>query len=389
MISFPAALQAVGGARTGVAPVNLLDVSDLNGNFYYWSDRRISAPFAIADEIPGNITLPVAIPAGQAVLWILPTKAVLGGTGGTGTVSLSGCQLQIDAGGAFSSGIMATWSGFKAAGLPPGAAIQAAYSVAAVEEVAEIQGDADFINNLGAPTGGNFNSQYHAGVTPTVAGIESASLYAQLLETVDVPVEIQVTVSFIGIAIYYNVPGSSIPGGQSPLVSNGYGPYQPWLLSVPKFTFHRSLQTDMGAFKVQNLSGTTLARDVDTILRAGTLEGALFVWRLWQPDAQAAWRTVQGTLTLDPRGEDNISLKGTQLLNPSQDDTPLEIYCETCQLQWAGPRCGATGETECSYSFQSCQVVERIMVTMNDYEKNYGEAIANTAQQVINRARKF
>jgi hypothetical protein len=82
-----------------------------------------------------------------------------------------------------------------------------------------------------------------------------------------------------------------------------------------------------------------------------------------------------------------VTLKGTQLLNPSQDDTPLEIYSETCQLQWGGPRYGATGSTECSYSFQSCQVVERIMVAPNHWEKNLGETTANTAMNVINRRR--
>lgn len=95
-------------------------------------------------------------------------------------------------------------------------------------------------------------------------------------------------------------------------------------------------------------------------------------------------------MTLDPgNGVDTAEIKGVQLLNPAQDDTPLEIYCETCQLNWGLARCGSTQPNECLYSYQSCQVVERIMVTMNDYEKNYGETTANTPLTVINRSRRI
>ena len=163
--------------------------------------------------------------------------------------------------------------------------------------------------------------------------------------------------------------------------------YQPWLLSVPQFSFHRSLVTDSGSFVIQNVSGDSLSRDMEKLLRASTFEGALFVYRYWQPDAEAAWIEVHGTLTVDDDGTDTITLKGKQLLDAGQDDTPLEIYSETCQLQWGGPRCGATGTTECSYSYQTCQSLNRIMVVMNNYEKNYGTSDANTALNVINRRR--
>jgi len=217
MISYPPSLLAIGGARTGIAPVNLLDVQDTNGNLYYWSDRKISAPTVISG------------PASVA--------------------------------------------------------------------------------------------------------------------------------------------------------------YLPWLVGVPEFKFYRSLITDTGSFVIQNLSGDTLSRDFEKIVRRSTLEGAMFVYRCYQADAQDSWLEVHGTLTLDPIGVDTAILKGAQLLNPSQDDTPLEIYCETCQLQWGGARCGSTQATECNYSYQSCQSLSRIMVAMNNYEKNYGEAAANTALNVINRRR--
>lgn len=175
-----------------------------------------------------------------------------------------------------------------------------------------------------------------------------------------------------------------------PHTGSGLVSYKPWLLQVPSFSFHRSLATDMGSFILQNLSGTTLARDMEVQLRASALQGAMFVYRCWQADAAAAWLEVHGTLSLDPgAGVDTVEIKGAQMLNPAQDDTPLEIYCETCQLNWGGPRCGSAQPNECLYSFQSCQVVERIFVTMNDFEKNYGETAANTPLQVINRNRRI
>jgi hypothetical protein len=138
---------------------------------------------------------------------------------------------------------------------------------------------------------------------------------------------------------------------------------------------------------IQNLSGDTLSRDFEKIARRSALEGAMFVYRLWQADAQEAWLEVHGTLSVDDIGVDTVTLKGSQLINPAQDDTPLEIYSETCQLQWGGVRCGATGSTECSYSYQSCQSLARIMVVMNNFETNYGENVADTALNAINRRR--
>ncbi|MDR3797957.1 MAG: hypothetical protein P4K93_07380 [Terracidiphilus sp.] len=165
--------------------------------------------------------------------------------------------------------------------------------------------------------------------------------------------------------------------------------YLPWLLGVPSFTFNRSTVSNTGNFKLQNVSGNTLARDVETQLRASALEGAFFVYRCWQADAEASWIEVHGTLTLDDNGVDTVSFKAIDIFSCAQDDTPLENYCETCQLQWGGPRCGSTQANECQYSFQSCQVVERIMVALNNYEKNYGETSANTPLTVINRTRRY
>lgn len=165
--------------------------------------------------------------------------------------------------------------------------------------------------------------------------------------------------------------------------------YVPWLLGAGPFTFNRSMATDSGSFKVQNVSGDTLMRDLEGKIRASTIEGALFVYRLWDAAAQSPYLLTMGTLGLGTRGDDACSFKTKPLSDPAQEDTPLEEYCETCQLNWAGPRCGATGATECLYSFQSCQVVERIMVAINSFEKNWGETSANSPLTVMNRTRRI
>ena len=196
------------------------------------------------------------------------------------------------------------------------------------------------------------------------------------------------SISNVGFLVYFHAAGTSIGTGNrrstKPILPV---PWQPWLLSVPEIASHRSLQTDVGSFVIQNISGDSLSRDAEKLLRASAFEGAEFIYRSWQADAEAGWREVHGTLKVTNVGVDTLTLAGKQTIDPSQADTPLEIYCETCQLQWGGPRCGATEATECSYNYQTCQQPNRIMVLMNNYEKNYGENPAATALNVINRRR--
>jgi hypothetical protein len=55
VITYPPSLQLTGGAQTGLAPCNLLDVLTVEGNLYYWADRAINAPAIItADGNPAN-----------------------------------------------------------------------------------------------------------------------------------------------------------------------------------------------------------------------------------------------------------------------------------------------------------------------------------------------
>jgi hypothetical protein len=431
VIQYPPSLIAVGGARTGIAPVNLLDVQDVNGNVYYWSDRPIVAPAVLPGAgamVPAAVSAAMAAvaapPPGQSIVWSLPTRVSSSGSGSYRNVvgenyqviaggSLTGAYLELTGSSSLSpSKAWVQWSGFQVPPLPGGAVVEAIVPVVMVSGLGQCaahtlycgEGSTSGSPNLvfegsfpGTPT--PYSGLYMGGLGGSAADLANAYMGYQIWQTLnDAPYGDNATVTFVGMAIYYSLGASGDAGGSggfegrtgAPISANPAVPgYAPWLLSVPSFSFHRSLQTDMGSFILQNLSGDTLSRDFERILRRSALEGALFVWRLWQPDAQASWVEVHGTLSVEAVGVDTVQLRGAQLLNPSQDDTPLENYCETCQLQWGGPRCGSTQDTECSYSYQTCQVVERIMVVMNDYEKNYGQTLANTAQQVVNRARKI
>ncbi len=387
---YPASLKAVGGARTGVAPVNLLDVQDVNGNMYYWADRAIIAPYANGGNLLPYSLLgpPVPTPAGQRVAWAFPTAvSTQQGSHTTVSATLLEGKLVCTWSGITETQGSVTWSNFAMPLLPPGAVLESAYLSAWAA-----QGGSGA--SIGWPlspypvadTAGQFSIETVATPAAIAAATMTCWLYGsvpigQILETL--------IINGPAIAIYYSVPAVVTGGYDTSDAPVGLGPYDPWILSAPQLTFHRSLQTDVGNFVLQNLSGDTLSRDFEKIMRRSALEGAFYVYRLWQPGAEAAWIEVHGTLTVDDVGVDTVSLKGLQSINPAQDDTPLEVSCETCQLTWGLARCGATGATECQYSYQTCQVIERIMVVLNDFEKNYGETTANTAMDVINRRRKF
>ena len=165
--------------------------------------------------------------------------------------------------------------------------------------------------------------------------------------------------------------------------------YLPWIDSVGDIKCYRSLQTATATFTMQNVSGDSLQRDFERIMRQATLEGAFFIYRMWQNDAQAAWFEMHGTLTVTDVTDTEVRLKGSSLLDASETDGLPWNYSETCQLEWASARCGSTQPTPCQNSFPSCQVVERFVGITNSFETNWGEATATVSSYAINRRRKI
>lgn len=162
--------------------------------------------------------------------------------------------------------------------------------------------------------------------------------------------------------------------------------YQPWLMSAPTFTFYRSMQTDIGSFTLQNVSGDSLAREFERTTRRSALEGALFIYRYWDVGGEFAYFEVHGTLSVKNAPQRLVEIGTTQLFSGS-DDTPAGTYSESCQLVWGEKRCGATGPVECLYSYRTCQVTDHYVGILNNYEKNFSETIAAVPTQVINRRR--
>ena len=411
MIAYPPSLLAVGGAHTGIAPMNLLEVQDVNNNIYLWSDRRIYAPSEIiaAAQAAANAAVAAAeldltglsLSGGELVAWALPTKAVPDSSGSScGAASVpfattSGANLT-QAGRACSS--QCVWSGFTMPAIPTNATIVSIFQ--AIQATATCGGSTDVQSTSGLALLGDSTASgtFYGAVSPQNAiGVAGTNVLVKLNNTFacsEATGAADVTVTFVGVCVVYTLPPVTIPGsgGESGGVlygdsgANGTFQYEPWLLSVGEVVFHRSQQADTISFTIQNLSGDTLSRDFEKLARLSALEGAFFVWRLWQADAQAAWLEFHGTLTVGEIGVDTVTLKGTEITNTPAWDS-VETYCETCQLQWAGRRCGSTQTTECQYSFQTCQVIERPMIVLNNFEKNYGEGTANTALNVINRRR--
>ncbi len=180
-----------------------------------------------------------------------------------------------------------------------------------------------------------------------------------------------------------NIPsGFAIPGTLAPAVT-----YLPWLLGSGSFSFNRSLVTDTMTLTMQNISGDVLQTDFERIVRKSTLEGSIFVFRYYAVDLAWAWITMQGTLSVgETRG--TLTLNGSQLLQ-GQDDTPVQQVSESCQLIWAQPRCGATGSTECNYTYASCQVTERFVGISTSFETANPESVANVPVTPVNRKRAW
>lgn len=177
------------------------------------------------------------------------------------------------------------------------------------------------------------------------------------------------------------IPAAITPDGGRLLVQ-----YQPWIVTAPNFKFYRSTQTDTGTIQLQNVSGDTVNRDFSRLARHIALEGAIFVFRWWQAGGEFAWREVHGMLSVVNVSSTSAQLAASQTLT-GNDDTPAGFYGENCQLVWGEKRCGATGETECMYSYRTCQVPERYMGVLNTYEKTYDESVAPIITQTVNRRR--
>ncbi|MEZ2347431.1 hypothetical protein [Terriglobus sp. RCC_193] len=164
--------------------------------------------------------------------------------------------------------------------------------------------------------------------------------------------------------------------------------YLPWLVGVPEFSLVGNMDADTAQFEVQNVTGNSMQRDFERIMQRNVINGALFVYRLWQAGAESAWLEVHGTFDLGSVGI-TAELDGKDIVDASSADTPEFNYGEICPLEYGELRCGATDVTPCQNTFPTCRVPERALVVLTDFEKDYSETIADVSTRYVDRRRKF
>lgn len=164
--------------------------------------------------------------------------------------------------------------------------------------------------------------------------------------------------------------------------------YLPWLLTAGPFHLSRSMQSNIGDFTVQNVSGNTVQRDVSTIAVKTAFEGAIFAYREWSLEAQAAEFEMHGRLTVISVTEMTAQFAGEQLFNPSNYQAPDFTYSETCPLIYASPACGDTTNNPCSNSFPTCRVPERFQGVLNTFQTDLSPSEANVSTRVTVRRRQ-
>ncbi len=163
--------------------------------------------------------------------------------------------------------------------------------------------------------------------------------------------------------------------------------YFPWLLNVSGIHLYRSQQADVANFLVQNISGNSLQRDVATLLRGASFEGALFAFRIWNMKMQTPEFEMHGRLTVSLAGEQTCQFGTTPLYDTSTTDgNPYEVS-ETCQWNYGEPGCGDTTANPCANSYTTCRQPGRFFGVLNTYQVNLQETLTQINTVGVNRAR--
>lgn len=164
--------------------------------------------------------------------------------------------------------------------------------------------------------------------------------------------------------------------------------YVDWIIQAPTFTRNRSMSSYTDSLKIANVFGDTLATQLERTLRKSAFEGALFAYRWWAISAEMADLEVHGTLSVGDVNQPEVTLSVTNSFDGSNRNAPEWQFSESCQLTWGLKRCGSTQPTECLYSLQSCQVIERIVSISNTYyDKNMADAVSAVQSIQANRRR--
>jgi hypothetical protein len=239
----------------------------------------------------------------------------------------------------------------------------------------------------------NFNQPPNAGVAPSpLAQIMSATSGV-------VPVQLLDVVALDGTSYHWaSCPLTSVAPvltGNAPTwatlegITNWDQTYLPWLLTAGPFHLARSLQADIGDFIIQNLSGNSVARDLSTIVTASTFEGALFVYREWNLEAQQVEFEFHGRLSIVAISEQQAEFAAEQLFNGSNYPAPDRLYSEICPWVEYSPQCAAPSTAPaCQQTYVTCQQICRFGGVLNSYAIDMTQTIADVSARAVVRARQ-
>jgi len=167
--------------------------------------------------------------------------------------------------------------------------------------------------------------------------------------------------------------------------------YFPWLMNADGFHLYRTMQADSATLVVQNVTGNSLQRDVAGLLRGATFEGALFAFRIFQPESQEATFEYHGRLTLVSAGEMQCQFGTVPLFDEGNVDANPYEYSEMCQWTYAHPGCDDATNNPCQNTYSTCRQTNRFRGVLNTFQVNVGngDTLAQIQTAVPNRARMF
>jgi len=116
--------------------------------------------------------------------------------------------------------------------------------------------------------------------------------------------------------------------------------YKPWITQAPTIKMSRSLKSDNGEFHLQNLSGTTIDREVAALIKGGEFEGAYVIYRPWFVPLDAAAFEFHGFLSDIQVDSDEVLFRMLQLFQPN--DIPAYDFIQTvqCHFRFNSAQCG-------------------------------------------------
>jgi hypothetical protein len=170
------------------------------------------------------------------------------------------------------------------------------------------------------------------------------------------------------------------------------GNYLPWLVNAGPFRFTRSLQADAGSFTLQNLSGTSITRDMSSIIVASVFEGALFAYREYSLAAGAPTLDFRGRLTISKVSQSEATFTAENMWNANNFAAPYDVYSENCRWYFGDPCCGQNpAGSPCSRTFATCKWAhqQRYGGVLNTFQPQPGDSTSTVSVRAIVRNRQI